>query len=121
MYYRNYLLDYIIGTYLWLIVFIAILWFIIHILVAKQFESYANDKGYNGSKIFWICFFIMPLGIAMVWAMPDRKTRDVISKLNISGLKSKEEIKDSIPKCRYCGTPIKENAKYCVKCGNRIE
>ena len=117
----GYFIRWFFEAYFCYIVTIAVLYLIIHILIAKSFESYADDKGYNGSKIFWVCFFLMPLGIAMAIAMPDKKTREIIQKLDFSQRKKEEKTEEKSLKCRYCGTPLKKNAKYCVKCGNMVE
>lgn len=58
---------YIIGGIIGLIVAFAI---------AKEFQGIAEDKGYEYSnKYFWWTFLLAPYGIAMVIALPDRKTQ----------------------------------------------
>ncbi len=47
-------------------------------VVASEFASIANEKGYDGTKYFWYTLFLGIIGALMVIALPDRN-----SKLNI--------------------------------------
>ena len=117
----DYIIYVLFRNYLWLLILLFILWFVIHLLITDTFASYAEEKGYSRTKYFWVCFLLMPLGITMVIAMPDKKTRETIARLSQNVQITKEKIETDIPKCRFCGTPIKENANFCVNCGNKVE
>ncbi len=117
----EYIIYVLFRNYLWLAILLLIIGFVIHLLITDTFANYAEEKGYSRTKYFWVCFLLMPLGITMIIAMPDKKTREAITKLNLNRQITKEEIDANIPKCRYCGTPLKENANYCVRCGNKVE
>lgn len=41
--------------------------------IAKVFQEIAADKGYNDTKYFWWTFWVTPVGISMVLALPDKK------------------------------------------------
>ena len=68
---------------------LAILWviyFVIAVKVSEKFESIAEMKGHNG--YFWWCFWLGPVGWAMVIALPDRKIEfPDYSKLIVSMMK----------------------------------
>ena len=51
---------------------------IIAFVVASEFASIANEKGYDGTKYFWYTLFLGMIGALMVIALPDRN-----SKINI--------------------------------------
>ena len=42
---------------------------------AKNFALIASDKGYTEKKWFHYCFWLGPVGMLMVCAMPDKKSR----------------------------------------------
>lgn len=51
----------IIGAYV-LLSYFAAMWF---------FEV-AEEKGYHDKKYFWICFWLIGIGIPLIIALPDR-------------------------------------------------
>lgn len=51
---------------------------VIAFIVASEFASTANEKGYDGTKYFWYTLFLGIVGALMVIALPDRN-----SKINI--------------------------------------
>lgn len=61
------------GIILFLIVFSILL--IIDVAVASKFSNIAEDKGYSG--FFGWCFFLPPIGMLMVVALPDRRKETV--------------------------------------------
>ena len=65
-------------------IILAIVAVAIEIVAALEFETAANEKGYEGKKYFWYALLFGPAGWAIVIALPDRKTRaslDAIQKL----------------------------------------
>ena len=55
-----------------LLLIILALALVISALVAIEYEKIANMKGHFGSKYFWFCFFLGPVGWFMIHALPDR-------------------------------------------------
>ena len=84
-------------------------------MFAKEVSMYAYDKGYTDSKYFWKCFFYPIRGMLMVTAMPNKRVTELLESIK-PGNKEMSEVR----KCPYCGTPLKENAKFCSRCGNKI-
>lgn len=41
--------------------------------ISSEFNRIANEKGYEGSKYGWWCFFTSIVGYIMVAALPDRR------------------------------------------------
>ena len=126
-----------IKYYSGVIFFVLILLAVVHYFVAKNFGMYAEEKGYSKSKYFWICFLLLPIGMIMVTAMPDKKLRELLSKTQVNEQPAAapktvkvtpvekatptKSITPTVKKCPNCGTPIKENAKFCVKCGKKLD
>lgn len=54
-------------------VLIIVVYFVIWLLAAQVFEEIAEMKGHNGKRFFWWCFFVGPVGMMMVIALPDRR------------------------------------------------
>ena len=54
-----------------LVVFIAIIYLVLDVVISQKFESIAEEKGHSG--YFAWCFFRGAVGWAMVIALPDRK------------------------------------------------
>ena len=83
------------NKYFLLYILIAIIYIIIDIIIANTFKEIARDKGYKSevSRFFWWTFFIPPIGIAMVIALPDLKTRDMVTQsiTNLQELLSNKE------------------------------
>jgi len=57
-----------------IIVFLIVIWY----KVAKKFESIAADKGYVKCHIWAWTFWLGPIGMLMVIAMPDKTTREIL-------------------------------------------
>ena len=118
----DYFFRYLFSAYIWGIIFFIILGFVISYLIAKNFSVFAEDKGYDKKKYFWICFLVAPVGVLMVIAMPNKR---LVEKLDLligpSKLAEKTVENPGPKKCKYCGTPIKDGATYCVRCGNKVD
>ena len=54
-----------------LLVILWVIYLIVVVKVSEKFESIAEMKGHNG--YFWWCFWLGPVGWAMVIALPDRR------------------------------------------------
>lgn len=52
-------------------------------LAATWFFEVAGEKGYHDKKYFWICFWLIGIGIPLIIALPDRgnKAQPVIDEL----------------------------------------
>ncbi|MBQ7565575.1 MAG: hypothetical protein IJT18_00505 [Oscillospiraceae bacterium] len=59
----------------------AIIALVIDILIAKRFQSIAEDKGYSGSGYFWLCLLLGVVGYTIVAALPDMTTRWMIKQM----------------------------------------
>ena len=46
---------------------------IINIIASCEFRDIAAEKGFDGKKYFWYCFWLGFIGYLMVIALPDRK------------------------------------------------
>lgn len=55
---------------LWLILIAVI--FLVAYYAGKEFERIAAMKGFVDKKFFWWTFFLPPVGMLMVIALPDR-------------------------------------------------
>lgn len=76
------------GIFIILLCAVAVL--ILCYFIAKEFENIAKMKGYNSKKYFWWTFWLTPYGIAMVIALPDRKSTVVIDE-------KRENVEDELP------------------------
>lgn len=63
---------------------------IIAFVVASEFATIANEKGYEGTKYFWYTLFLGMIGALMVIALPDRnsKINNVNNSKNIDNEKN---------------------------------
>lgn len=59
---------------------LAVLVLLIYLLylVAKWFFEVAEEKGYHDKKYFWICFWMIGIGIPLVIALPDRGNQNKV-------------------------------------------
>ena len=57
---------------IFIIIVVAIL---IDMIIAGMFFAVATEKGYFGSRYFWICFFLGIVGYIYVAALPDLRAR----------------------------------------------
>ena len=55
-----------------LIFLAAIVWLVLWYFIAKEFENIAEIKGFYGKKYFWWTFFLGPIGMLMVVALPSK-------------------------------------------------
>ena len=67
-------MDYIIVFSIFLIIGLILSFF-----VAKECQRIAKEKGFSSSKYFWWTFWVLPVGMAMVIALPDLKARGAYS------------------------------------------
>ncbi len=54
---------------------IIIIFVVVQLITADEFNKIAAEKGYQGSKYFWYCLLFGIAGWMMVSALPDRKNR----------------------------------------------
>lgn len=66
-----------------IIIVLLIVAFVLNIFIAMRFKKIVEMKGYDGKAVFWWTLFVMPVGVAMAIALPDKA---VIYE--ISGLRS---------------------------------
>jgi len=59
------------ALFFWLIVLVVLIW--LYWISADVFYEIAKDKGYDDRKYWRFCFWVPPIGIAMVIAMPNKK------------------------------------------------
>ena len=52
-------------------------WIAVIIFVAKEFEHIADMKGHDGRRYFWWTFFLGPVGMLMVIALPVVNKKEV--------------------------------------------
>ena len=62
-------------------VIVLVVALIIKLLIAKKFGSTARDKGYKFATHFLLCFFFGFIGWIAVCALPDKRTRKVLEKI----------------------------------------
>lgn len=76
-----------------------IIYFVINLFIAMEFQSIAEQKGYNNSsKYFWYTFLLNPYGMLMVVALPDRVGKaSTISNVNKTGAEVNRSISDELP------------------------
>lgn len=55
-------------------VIIIVVYFVIWFLAASVFQEIAEMKGHQGKRFFWWCFWVGPVGMMMVIALPDRRS-----------------------------------------------
>lgn len=124
----------------YILILVAVL--AIHFYLASKAGEIADDKGYDGDKWKWICFWLGLSGYILVAAMPnltmqatlknieEKLTKDgnVNHSLNNSSnsmMKSLSEMKPLAPlsdsmdywTCKYCGLDNPKEARYCQHCG----
>lgn len=57
-----------------------IVFLVVDLLIAAEFQNVAEIKGFNGSlKYFWITFFLGIIGMLLVVALPDRAKKEEVS------------------------------------------
>ena len=59
----------------------GIVWLIVSFVVAGEFQSIANDKGYYGGRYFWYSFLFGIAGWAVVIALPDKKASGAMTAI----------------------------------------
>lgn len=69
-------------------IIIAVIGLIIAVLTASEFKSIAEEKGFEGKKYFWWCFWLLPIGSMMVIALPDRNATQPTSKSSNSNTRN---------------------------------
>lgn len=57
-----------------------IVWFVVWLLAAFKFRDIAAMKGHDGGPYFWWTFWVPPIGMMMVIALPDRNMTVSISE-----------------------------------------
>ena len=57
---------------------------VIQACIAREFSSIAEEKGYNATSYFWLCFLFGVIGYCMVAALPDLTLHDKIDHLSKS-------------------------------------
>ena len=55
---------------------------VVYYFVAKEFYKVAEMKGYSERRYFWIPFLLGVIGYLLVVALPDKKTRDMATRLD---------------------------------------
>lgn len=109
---------------------------IIQGIIAAKFSSIAEEKGYDGSSYFWLCFFLSVIGYCMVAALPDLILHEKIDDLSeaIGNAVSPEQANTHIHGnnatsaslqnapvgnwiCKNCETSNSLNYGQCKKCG----
>ncbi len=131
---------------LYIIIWVVALF--IQYFIAKQFESVAADKGYQGSRFFHLSFWLGLPGWLLVISLPDRgkhssyenntssePTKDstpVVSNTPdplISPLPTESNKGTAVPPksavdgeiiCPSCGTKQLANRKLCWNCGQKF-
>lgn len=64
--------------------FVVLFWglvFFACVLIAFKFGSIASDKGHNGTRYGFLCFFLPLLGWCIVAALPDRTLHDKVDRI----------------------------------------
>ena len=54
--------------------------------IAKEFGQIAAEKGFTQSKYFWWTFWVLPVGVLMVIALPDRGSRAAVTGAETSAV-----------------------------------
>ena len=72
-------------------------------LIARSFQNIAEMKGHNGGAYFWWTFFLPPVGMMMVIALPDRNMTVSISEEAMR--KISESVKTPAPASAYTYAP----------------
>lgn len=124
-----------IGIFYLLVIVTAL---VIQYFVAKKFQECAEEKGYDGSSYFWLCFLLGVIGYCMVAALPDLYLRDkaekILRKLDnraaqaqaqppISGSSASGPQGNAVSAdagtwiCEYCNATNSANYSQCKKCG----
>ena len=126
--------DYIFG-----LVLVLIIALVAQLIIALKFASCAEEKGYDRTPYFWVCFLLGMIGYCMVAALPDLYLHQKLNRMGLSTLKNRSEISSSYkqntannpiesttPKddivfrtweCPYCLTTNQSNHKQCKNCG----
>jgi len=115
----------------------AIIGLIANALISARFASIAEEKGYDGTGYFFLCFFLGVVGYCMVAALPDYTLHNMVNALR----KSNHDVEKAVhqvntrnnntasaiahPKpsvgqwiCKNCGTNNSVNYGQCKKCGS---
>lgn len=53
----------------------------INVLFSLLFKGAACKKGYKGHLVFWVCFFVPPIGWIYTCALPDLAQRKCLMKM----------------------------------------
>lgn len=125
----------LIGIFYLLVIITAL---VIQYFVAKKFQECAEEKGYDGSSYFWLCFLLGVIGYCMVAALPDLYLRDrvekVLRKLDSQTAQAQAQPtvsgnSGSVPGrtpaasepgtwiCEHCYATNSTNYSQCKKCG----
>ena len=54
---------------------------ILAVFIAKKFSYVAEEKGYDQSQFFWICFFLGIVGWLLVILLPDLHMRRLFAEI----------------------------------------
>ena len=78
---------------MWIWILIAIVALVLDYFIAKEFQRVAEMKGHHEKRYFWITFFFWVVGMFLVIALPDFKSRELLQKgQNVSSETSLPEI-----------------------------
>ena len=97
---------------LWWYVIGAIIGLTISIAFCVKFKGIAEDKGYEGQKYFWLCFFFGLIGYIYVAALPDLELRS-----RIRNMQEPMEKANHVWKCTKCGAQNPSGSVLCKGCG----
>lgn len=108
-----------------MIILYIIIWtvaLIIQYYVAKQFESVAADKGYQGSRFFHLPFWLGLPGWLLVIALPDRGNRSIQNATN-NNSQASAQLEEVQPSESFVWHPVDETAALVIgetniKCAN---
>ena len=108
---------------LWYVI-CAIVALVISIALSFTFAGFAQEKGYEGSKYFWLCFFFGVVAYAWVAGLPDVYLHSRISQLEQAIHKANAQpsishgqrtYSDSTTPSHYIG--VLKNGNWICKCG----
>lgn len=108
---------------------LAILALVIFLWLANVFAEIAEDKGYDGSRYFWLSLLFTVYGYLAVVALPDLETREIQRSILKSLQDNKADdtsdpssardfIPDSFWRCSECGTKNEKTRIACRNCGH---